>query len=216
MQTDLEERYFVLKYAGDADSAGCPLLLKGELNHRGFEWETALPISSSFVPKKDYIFRAKHKVINFDFNADHHFIASERFCQLCESFGARITKVPLTLIQSTGIPTEKSYFYLLCQDWADAIDLPNSKVKLSQDLMSAEVLLSPLSPDRPEVEAIFSATPMKKEIAGRNFFRAKDMRGAFICSSKFKYAVEESNMLGCKFVPFEDYRDVPFWVTTEQ
>lgn len=215
MQTNLEESFFVIKYDGESGTRGCPFLLKGELNHERFEWETTAPPPREFSPKEEYVFRAKHAVVDFDFNSSHHFIASERFCNLCESLGAKLIKVPLKIIQSNGAQTAKNYFYLLCLDWANVVDLSLSRVVLSRDLSSGEVIPSRLSPDRPDIEAIYSVEPLTSELKGRHFFRGIDMGGAFLCSAEFKSRAEDAKMLGCKFVALRDYQDIPFWLSQE-
>lgn len=215
MQTNLDSGYYVVKYAQVEKLRGCPALLKGQLNQRSFEWDTRSPPPADFRPSKDYVFKAKHQVIDFDFNPDHHFIASAKFCKLCESLGVRFIRVPLQIIQSNGKRTDKEYFYFLCLDWTDALDISMSELKFSQDLTTGEVLKSASNPARPSVEAIFSAMPMVDNLLGRHLIRASDMRGAFVCSSLFVKEARRLEIIGCDFVPFESYRDVPFWLAKD-
>lgn len=198
---------FVITY--EPGVRGCPLVLKGNLNH-DWEWDEHDPDPDKFTISHDYEYRSKNPLIDFDF-WNSVAIASESFVALCNEFGARTRRVPVRIVQSNKEPTTKRYFYLLWKDWLSILDREESDYELDRDLATGEPISDRYFPSVTRCETITRFVVDEAKVKGKHVFKCIDLDDEVVCDDQFRNACFGKKLLGLKFVPIEEFRKIPFW-----
>ncbi|MBD9417392.1 hypothetical protein IB234_22750 [Pseudomonas sp. PDM16] len=194
-------RWYIVDY-DISGKKGCPPYLKGELNH-DWEWDDYDPDPFKFEISDDYVFKARHNFLNFDF-WDSGPLVSERFVKICERFGVAFRLVPVRMIQSGGEEAEKKYYYILLDGQYGALDYKESKLKFYTDLRTGEVLYRKHCPTIPRIISVYRAVIDNERILGKHIFKCVDFSGKLVCSEEFKVECEENSLLGVKFIEIDE------------
>jgi hypothetical protein len=205
----MEKKYYLITYKSGA--RGCPTYFHHDLNH-DWQWDEFDPDPDKFNVTANYICQAKHKVVNFDFL--NNVLVSERFIDLCEKFGLKYRKIAVEMVQSTKVPTEVKYYFLLSKTWAAVLDYEKSKCTVGMDLETGTPLFDNYFPTVPHIEAIQLAVIDEEKVNGLNIFRCIDIESKYVCSERFKAECEEQKLSGIEFVPLDsNFKSIPFWMT---
>ena len=198
---------FVISYK--AGAKGCPVLLKGVLNH-DWTWDEFDPDPDKFNITLNYEYRSKNPLIDFDFWNDFR-IGSDAFCELCDSFGTYVRRVPQKIIQSNGKPTVKKYNYLLWRDWLSIIDTEKSDYEISRDPRTGEIEYDKYFSEIPFYEEITRFIPNLDKIGKKSVFKCVDIHCEVVCTETFRDACIERGFLGLDFIPIEEFKMIPPW-----
>lgn len=181
---------------------GCPGYLKGELN-RDWEWDVYAPNPFDFNISGSYVFKARHKFLDFDFWPSGPLV-SEKFVEICGKFGSDYRLIPVKIIQSNGQETEKKYFYILFNNGYEILDYDQSELLFRTDLKSGEITYRKHFPKTPFVYSIYRAVLDEKKFSGMHIFRCVDLANKLVCSNDFKFECENRNLLGLKFIEINE------------
>jgi hypothetical protein len=198
---------YVVEYLPGA--RGCPTLLKGEIN-MDWQWDGSDPNPDQFEISGDYVYKWKSPVIDFDF-WDETLIASERFADLCDEFGARTRRIPVQIIQSNKKKTDKNYFYLLWKDWLSILDFEKSEYEIDRDLQTREPIADRYFPEVIRCEVITKFVPDPAKVQAMHIFKCINLDSKVVCDEQFMRACQARGMLGLRFVPLEQFQKIPFW-----
>jgi hypothetical protein len=199
--------YYVISY--DDSAKGCPVLLKGDLNH-DWQWNIIDTTTHHLPLKFEYEYKSKNPFINFDF-WNNNIIASENFTTLCDSFGAKTWQISLRIQQSNKQFTDKTYYYLLWQDWLSILDFEKSEYEIDRDLATGEAIYSKHFPDVMQCESITKFVVNEKKAIEKHVFCCIDLDGEVVCDEVFRAACIEKKLIGLKFIPLETFTRIPFW-----
>lgn len=198
---------YVIDYG--PEQRGCPLVLRGDIN-RDWEWDTYDPDPDRAVITHDYVYRAKHPLIDFDFWNEKS-IASSRFVDICRRNEARIRTVPLEIIQSNKKRTEKDYCYLLWGDWLSILDFDASDITLDRELETGEPVHHRQFPQVPRCEAIRRFVVDPSKLDQRQVFKCIDLDFDLVCTEKFRAECEQAGLVGLDFKPLESFQKIPWF-----
>ncbi|WP_354335508.1 MULTISPECIES: DUF1629 domain-containing protein [unclassified Undibacterium] len=203
--------YYVIEYLGG--DRGCPDYLKGTLN-KDFQWEAYDPDVDKFVIDAEYEFRAKHTAIDLDFWDG--LLCSENFTALCREFGLEMRLIPVKIIQSNKIETQKKYFYVLVKDYLSILDVEQSNFRIDLDMETSQPVYDRFFPDQVRYEAIYKFIVDSKKVGSAGIFKCLDIGAKFVCNQLFKDACNNRKLLGLKFTPIdESFQVIPFWLKDE-
>ena len=141
---------YIVEY--EPGAPGCPVHLNGT-GSLDWTWNAFDPELSAATPAADYVFQAKHPLVDFDY-WDMRWMASEGFLEICRRFDVCVEGVPVTVIQSGGRPTAKQYFYLRWSSWASVVDRERSEVEWARDLRTGEPQYHLFFPEVPAIETV--------------------------------------------------------------
>ena len=96
-------KYYEVNYKSGAH--GCSTYLKGDLNH-DWEWDEMDPNPEKFKIENQYVFQAKHTLIELDYLDSN--LVSEKFVDLCKIFDMKYITVPVKIVQSNKHETQKN------------------------------------------------------------------------------------------------------------
>jgi hypothetical protein len=192
-----------------ADEHGCPLVLKGDLNH-DWEFDTFDPNPESAEIRHSYTLRSKNPLIDFDFWNDRS-IGSARFVEICRRHDAQIRTVPLAIIQSNKKRTAKDYFYVLWSDWLSIIDLDASDITLDRDLETGQVIHHRQFPAVPRCEAVRHFVVDPARLTDRQVFKCIDLDFELVCTEKFRDDCEAAGLSGLDFQPLDSFQRIPWF-----
>lgn len=188
---------------------GCPLLLKGDLN-MDHHWDVFDPDIDKFDVPEGYVYKSKDKVLSFDY-WDINWMASSRFVEICRKFGLRVRTVPVDIIQSTGKPTEKSYFFLLWSEWTSVIDLENSEFEFDRNSATGEIEYYRYFSEVPMLLSVGDFIVDQAKIPKAAAFKCLDLGHSLVCNEEFKAACEQAGLSGIGFEDITSYKKSGFW-----
>jgi len=193
-------KYYIVKY--ESGAPGCPIFLNGLIN-KDWTWDHLDPDPDKFEITGDYVYRAKHRLIDFDFWSDV-IIGSEEFVALTEETGGKIRKIPLKIIYPNQSESKKKYFYILWKEWHSMIDLEKSEYTPSTDLYTGENVYNAYSPDALYMREIKKFVINKKKDPRKHIFKSLDFFNETVCSEEFAQECIKRKFKGLSFTPIED------------
>lgn len=198
-------KYYELNYK--SGERGCPTYLKGDLNHE-WEWDEMDPNPEKFEIKNQYVFQAKHTLIELDYWDSN--LVSENFVELCKFFGMKYIVVPLKIIQSNKQETQKNFFYLLTSDYKTILDREKSTYVEDTDLETGHPIKDRYFPDIIRYREITRFIIQESLVGRANIFRCIDLNDRYVCSEIFKNEAEKRHLVGIQFVEIDkDFKRSP-------
>ncbi len=194
-------KWYVIEY-DDQRKKGCPSYLKGDLSY-DWEWDSYDPDPFRFSISKDYVFKARHSFLNFDFWSSGPLV-SEDFVGACNMFGASYRLVPVKVIQSGGQEAEKKYFYMLFSGAYEILDYNKSDLLFRTNLETGGVVYRKHFASTPFIYSIYRAVIDERKFSGNHVFRCLDILNKIVCSEDFKGECERRKLLGLRFVEINE------------
>jgi len=200
MQVNVKMNYHVINY--EPGAPGCPIFLSGLIN-KDWEWEPLDPTPDKFKISDDYFYRAKHRLIDFDFWSNE-IMGSEEFTDLVKDMGGKIRKIPLKIIYPNQTESKKKYFYILWKEWHSMIDLEKSECTPSVDIYTGEKHYDKDFPGVLALREIKKFVLDKNKDPSKHIFKSLDFFNETICSEEFMQECIKRKFKGLSFTPIED------------
>jgi len=200
MQVNVKMNYYVIRY--ESGAPGCPLVLKGQIN-KDWTWDHLDPAPDQFEVADDYVYRAKLRLIDFDFWSSR-VMGSELFAGLVEEMGGKIRKIPLKIIYPNKTESKKKYFYILWKEWHSMIDLEKSEFSPEVDIYTGENHYDKDFPDVLALREIKKFVMDKSKDPQKHIFKSLDFLNETICSEEFVQECIKRKFKGLSFTPIED------------
>jgi len=200
-------KFYVIKY--NSNEKGCPQVLKGDLN-TDWEWDVFDPCPDKFVITHNYVYKAKHAFLNFDF-WNLKCLASDSFVNILEKYGVFPRVIPVEIIQSNNKNTAKNYSYILWRDWIACMDTEKSDCSPQVNLESGLPVSNKYFPSCFFYEKIKKFVIDESKTEGKHIFKSVELFDEVICSESFVADVQKNKLVGIDFIPLEDFQRIPYW-----